>query len=608
MPRAVRTAVSRRSLVAVLVVTGVIGCASAAAFVRHLPSPEWLRDQVKILSAPEMAGRASGTPGIDRAAAHIARTFQRAGLRPGGDSGGFLQRFSVPTGIRLGAPNTLVVLGPTPRALALNGDFVPLATSTDGNGEGDLAFVGYGITAPDLGYDDYAGLDVRDKIVLAVTREPRSDDPASPFRRPEAYHYAERSHKVINAREHGARAILLVPHPAAGDALPSLRGVSQPLGIMAAAITRLAADSLLGGTGARLADLARGIDQALAPRSFLVAGVRLRLAVTLLRDRGITANVIGIVPGTDPRLRDDAIVIGAHYDHLGRGGEGSLAPDEIGALHPGADDNASGTAVIMGLARAFTAGGGVSRTLVFVGFAGEEMGLLGSAHYVRHPAFPLDRTILMLNLDMVGRLREGKLYVGGVDSGSGLRKLVADAVRGLSLSPDLRGDPYAPSDHTSFYAAGRPVLFLFTGAHADYHRPSDTWDKVNAEGVATVATLAARLIDALAASPTAPVYARIAAPSTERRRGYGAFFGVVPEFGDAPEPGVRVSGVRAGSPAEKAGVVAGDRVVKFAGVEVKTLEDLTFALRGRRSGDRVSVVVVRDGRERQLEATLEERR
>ena len=264
---------------------------------------------------------------------------------------------------------------------------------------------------------------------------------------------------------------------------------------------------------------------------------------------------------------------------------------------------------MLALARAFKTAGGLPRTLVFIGFAGEEMGLLGSSHYVRRPAFPLARTVLMLNLDMVGRLRNGRVYVGGVDSAAGLRELVGRAAQGLGLTPELRGDPYAPSDHSAFYAAERPVLFLFTGAHADYHRPGDTWEKLNAPGLVTIATLAARIVDTVGREPTPPTYAKVErASSGPRRGGSGAFFGVVPEFGEAERPGVRVSGVRPGSPADAAGVQAGDIIVRFAGVAVKTLEDLTFALRGKRPGDRVEAVIVRDGAERRIEATLGERR
>jgi hypothetical protein len=577
-----------------------------------LPTAEWMLDQIKFLAGPETAGRESGAPGAERAARHIADVFRAAQLRPGGDGGqSYLQTFSVPTGIRLGPRNALTLVAPTRRALVLGTDFTPLAVSADGVVEGELLFVGYGITAPDLQYDDYAGIDVRGKIVLALGGDPRADDPGSPFRRPEAFHYSQRPHKIINAREHGARAILLVAHPREREGLPPLRGLAQPHAITTALVTRATADLLLAPAGRTLAELATAIDRALAPQSLGIPAARVTLEVSLVRERASAANVIGILPGDDPRLREEAIVVGAHYDHLGHGGEGSLAPDEIGRVHPGADDNASGTAAVLALARAFAAGGARPRTLVFAAFAGEELGLLGSAHYVKQPPFPLERTVLMVNFDMVGRLREQRLYVGGVDSGTGLRPAVTDAAQGLGLALELRASPFAPSDHTTFYTAGRPVLFLFTGTHLDYHRPSDTWDKIDAPGLARVAAFATRVVDSVAHSATSPAWVKVdAPPTTGRGGGYGAYFGVVPDFGggDVPPDGVRLSGVRPGSPAEKAGVRGGDVIVRFAGVEVRTLEDLTFALRGRRPGDQVQVIVQREGREHPVQAVLEERR
>ncbi len=583
----------------------------AAAAPPPPPAAEWLLEQVRTLSAPETEGRGSGTQGGDRAAGHIVSVFRQLGLRPGGEAGGYLQRFPVTTGISLGPTNAFRIVAPAPVELALGRDFTPLAVSADGAAESEMVFAGYGITAPELGYDDYAGLDARDRIVLVLSREPRGSDPASPFRRPEAYHYSERSHKIINARQHGARGIILVEHPdAASERLPRLAGISQPWGVLAAFVTRAVADSLLAPAGKRLGELAAAIDQAMAPRSLPLPGTRVRLEVSLSRERGMAANVVGLLPGTDPALADQAVVIGAHYDHLGRGGEGSLAPDLIGAIHPGADDNASGTAALLGLARAFAAAGGAPRTLVFVAFSGEEMGLLGSAHHVAHPAVPLARTALMLNLDMVGRLRDGKLYVSGVDSGTGLRPLVADAARGLPLDLRLQGDPHAPSDHTSFYTRERPVVFLTTGAHEDYHRPSDTWEKISAGGLETVTAFAARVISAVAAAPAPPGYVKIAAPPARgpRAAGYGPYLGVVPEFGESAVAGVKVSGVRTGSPAEKAGMRAGDVIVRFGPVTVKTLNDLTFALRGQRPGDRVELWLLRDGAEARVEAVLQERR
>jgi len=571
------------------------------------PAAEWLVEQVKTLAAPEMEGRASGTAGAERAALHIAGEMKRAGLAPGGDNGGWQQAFTVPTRIKLGDGNALRLVTPAARVLALEREYVPLTMSADGAWEGDVVFAGFGITAPDVGWDDYAGLDVRGRLVLVIEGEPRRSDAAGPFRRPDAYHYAERSHKVINAREHGAAGVLLVAHPdRAGDALPPLTGLGQPWSIFALAVSRAGADAMLASAGVTLAVAAAAIETGPAPKSFAVTGARVALRVTLVRERGRAANVVGVLPGRDARLGDETVVIGAHYDHLGRGGEGSLAPDALGAVHHGADDNASGVAAVLGLARAFAAAGGAPRTLVFVAFAGEEMGLLGSTQYVRRPARPLDRTVLMVNLDMVGRLRDRTLYVGGVDGGAGLRELVSAQAGGLTLA--LRGDPFGPSDHTAFYSAGRPVLFLFTGAHADYHRPSDTWDRINGAGLAEVTAFAARVVDAVATTATPPAYVRIAAPPSSVRGGYGPFFGVVPEFGEREDGGVRVGDVRAGSPAETAGVRAGDVIVTFAGMTVGTLQDFSFALRSRRPGDRVDVTVRRDGAERRFQAVLGERR
>jgi hypothetical protein len=565
-------------------------------------------EQVKSLAGPAMEGRGSGTPGADLAAAHIAAAFKDAGLTPAGDAGTFLQAFSVPTGLRFGASNTLTIVAPVPRTLDLGRDFTPLSVSDNGSATGELVFVGYGITAPDLGYDDYGGVDARGKVVLMMTREPRAQDPQSPFRKAEAQHYAGREHKLINARQHGAVAALIVTHPRTEDArLPVLAGGGQSLRILAAAVSRGTAEMLLGPGGLKLGDLADAIDGATAPRSAPVAGVSVRLDVDVVRERSTTRNVVGLLRGTDPTRRDQAIVIGAHYDHLGRGGETSMAPDQHGQIHPGADDNASGTAVVMALARAFGASGGAPRTLVFAAFSGEELGLLGSAEYLRRPAVPADKTVLMVNLDMVGRLREGRLHIGGADSGTGLRTIVTEAARDLGLSLELPPSPFGPSDHTSFYVAGCPVLFFFTGAHGDYHRPSDTWDRINAQGLATVGTVVARVVSAVAAGPTAPSYVKVDVPQSRGGLGYGPYFGVVPLFGDTAAGGVKITGVRPGSPADGAGVRAGDVIVKFAGVDVKTLDDLMFVLRGRRVGDEIQVVVLRDGREHAVRAVLAER-
>lgn len=609
----------------VLLLLLLAGCAGGSAHLAlHwsgaaealLAGPDLFR-HVEALAAPEMEGRGSGTPGADRAAAYIAAEFARAGLKPAGDGGGYLQPFEVVTGVRLGPANALALEGlpaPLPGPPAVSRDFIPLSFSAEGSVEGEVLFVGYGITAPDLGYDDYAGQEATGKVVLVMTHEPRERDEASPFRRPEAYRHTEARTKVTNAREHGAVAVLLVRdpnnHKDEPDDLIGLRGASSSRSsLLAVNITQALADRLLAAGGTRLSDLQAAIDANLTPRSGSLPGVRVRLAVDVIRERGRTANVVGILPGRDPTLREEVVVIGAHYDHLGRGGEASLAPEAFGTIHPGADDNASGAAVVMALARAFAAAGGARRTLLFAAFAGEEMGLLGSSFYVRQPPFPLEKTAAMLNLDMVGRLRDGRILVGGVESAQEWPGILRAAARGLDLTLAMRGDAYGPSDHTPFALKERPVLFFFTGPHSDYHRPSDTADKINVAGLGQVARLVYRAAAAVAGEPAPPAFVRATGrpPAAREGRGYGPYFGSIPDFGATEAQGVALGGVRAGSPAERAGLQAGDVIVRFGGVRVTNLEDLVFALRAKRAGDTVEVVYQRDGAEHLTRATLERR-
>jgi hypothetical protein len=568
----------------------------------------WARD----LADPAMEGRAAGSPGADRAARYLADRFRALGLAPLGDGGGFLQPFEVLTGVRPGADNRLEVTagGAAPQPFAVGREFLPFAFSGDGEAAGEVLFAGYGITAPPLGYDDYAGVSARGRIVLLMAGEPRETDARGPFRPAEHFHYSELRHKVINAREHGAAAVVVVESPTRGDRVTPLRGAAASWGIPAVSASRAVASALLAPGGHQLGTLQAAIDGPLTPASRVLAGVTLRLRTALVRERSGTANVLGRLPGTDPALAGEAVVVGAHYDHLGRASPFSLDPAGGDRVHPGADDNASGTAALLGLAEAFTRVGGTRRTLVFAAFSGEELGLLGSTHYVRHPTWPVERTVAMVNLDSVGRMRERRLHVMGVDTGQGLRSLVEQAAAGLDLRLALRGDGFGPSDHAAFLGRERPVLFFFTGPHEDYHRPTDTWDRLDAEGLRLVTRLAYRVTRALGDQPEAPAFVRVpgGAPRAGTGGGYGPYFGIVPDFGEAATPGVRLGGVRPGSPAERAGLRAGDVIVAFAAVPVRTLDDLTFALRGRRPGDRVEVRYVRDGTEHAAEATLEARR
>ncbi|MFQ5847631.1 MAG: M28 family peptidase [Candidatus Methylomirabilales bacterium] len=577
-----------------------------------------LLEQVRILASPAMTGRGVGTPGIARAATHIVHEFQQAGLKPGGTEG-YRQPFGVITGVHVGPQTRMRVIRgkpdrKEPEAVAER-LFTPFGFSEDGEVEGEVFFAGYGITAPELHYDDYAGIDVTGKIVLVMTHEPREKDERSPFRDPNAYRYTEVRYKAINAREHGARAILIVEDPAnhrgEREELFAIRGVAggRRVGIIAMNVTRRVAEGLLTPAGKTLVQVQREIDRALTPHGFLIPRARVAIQVKLIEERGTTANIIGVLPGRDPLLRTTAIVVGAHYDHLGLGGEYSLAPLQYGRIHPGADDNASGTAGLILLARAFAERGGARRTLIFTAFSAEELGIVGSAYYAKHPWIPLEKTVAMVNLDMIGRLRNRTLYVFGVKTGEEFIDLLQRVNGGPDLTLKLGGDGYGPSDHTSFYTRKVPVLFFFAGPHTDYHRPSDTVDKVNGKGLAEVARFVYRVIEDLANRPEQVTFVQVKEPRPAGRgRGYGAYFGVVPDFGSQEEKGVLLSAVRPGSPAAKAGVHGGDIIVHMAGVRIINLHDLVYVLRSKRAGDQVEVVFVRNGQELRRTATLGRRR
>ncbi len=590
-------------------VTAIAGLALALLSAAPVPAPApRLLDEVKLLTAPEMDGRASGTPGNERAARHITDALREAGLLPA-DHAAYARPFSVPTRVRLADGNALALPGADGRALALGSEWTPVGGSADGTVEGDVVFVGYGISAPDLGWDDYARVDVRGKIVLALNGEPRRAELSTPFARAYAGGYGQRLHKARVAHDHGALALLLVHRPEAGtDTLPPVRAGGGAGGLLTAAITRSTAEALLAAGGRHFAELKKAIDDPLAPAPAALPGVRVTLSVRLVRESGTTSNIVGVLPGTDPGLAREAVVIGAHYDHLGRTGEGALDDEQRLEVHQGADDNASGTAGVLALARAFAAAGGTPRTLVFALFSGEELGLLGAGTYVRQPPFPLERTVAMVNLDMIGRLGGNRVSVGGVDSGTGLGRVVTDAAAGLGIDVELRGSPYAPSDHMTFYQHRVPVLFFHTGRHEDYHKTTDTWEKLNAEGMERIVRLAAGVVDRLARAP-APAWVKVSERPSEHvgapaypARGTG-FFGIAPDLAD-DAPGVRLAMVQPESAAARAGVEVGDVVVRFDGVRVYTFEDLRDAITARKPGERVDVVYLRDGRAHTVEAVL----
>lgn len=319
-----------------------------------------------------------------------------------------------------------------------------------------------------------------------------------------------------------------------------------------------------------------------------------------------TRNVVAMLPGRDPVLRDEYVVVGAHFDHLGRGTEGALDPDAGDAIRNGADDNASGTAAVLELARVLSRRP-TARSIVFVLFSGEELGLLGSSHFVSAPVLPLDRASAMVNFDMVGRLRDGKLIVYGVETADEMRAIVTDANTGDTLAIHAVGDGYGPSDHATFYGKGIPVLHMFTDLHDDYHRASDDADRISAAGIARVVRYAERVVRTIADRPTRLTLRQAPAPAPRGSgSGTGVYLGSIPDMGSNVK-GMRLTGVRSGSPADQGGLVAGDVIVRFGGAEVTDIYSYTEALNAHKPGDTVTVDVLRDGKPVTLTVTLGKR-
>lgn len=581
-----------------------------------------IRAHVKYLASEELQGRGSGTAGNDRAGDYLAARFKAAGLRPAGEGATYFQKFSVITGVRLGDDNSLTLQSgkqrtafraardaaadPHAGAPAGQGDYLPLSYSKNGVVDAPVVFAGYGISKPDLDYDDYKGLDVRGKIVVVLRHTPDADDTGK------FGPYAVLTYKVMTARAKGAAGIVLVTGPL--NEGPENLGVfrldsaSADAGIPAVIVRRRVVEKLLAPTGKTLRDLQIMIAHG-KTLSFAVPNSRFRMKVDVQRELRPTRNVIGLLEGSDPKLKDEVVVVGAHYDHLGLGGSHSLSASHQPAIHHGADDNASGTAGVLELAQHFAAQRSrIGRSILFMGFSGEEMGLLGSGHWTRKPTIPLERVAAMINLDMIGRVRNESCDVIGSASSPVWPDILAQANRELKLT--LRtggGSGFGGSDQQSFYAKKIPVLFFFTGSHPDYHKPSDTWEKVNVEGEAKLLHVVAGAIEGVSRVTPKPAFTASKEQEPAAGPGLRVYLGTIPDYAAEVE-GVSLQGVREGSPAEKAGIRAGDVLVEFDGKSVRNVQEYTAILGGARAGVPVKVIVLRGGQRVTLTVTPGARR
>ena len=584
-------------------------------------NPDAYLAHIKYLASPELKGRATGSPELEKAALYIAGQFQSFGLKPvSGKS--YELAFPAELGAKLGTDNTFTFQDAgAAQELKEGQDFVPFNFSTNGKFSGPVVFAGYGITAKEYGYDDYAGLDVKDKLVLILRHEPQENDDKSAFAGKKLTEHATFIAKMVNAKMHGARGVIWVndvaAHSTAEDKLEKFgtNGGPRDAGIFFVQIKFAAAEGWLRAEGRDLRQLEKEIDGDLKPRSFALARVSVDLSVDLIHEMKMVHNVAAYLPGKTAEY----VIIGAHYDHLGLGDEHSLAPNQMGVVHPGADDNASGTAGVIELARWFSKQPQPQRGILFMTFAGEELGLLGSNWYVNHPLLPEENAVAMLNLDMIGRVQGGKIFVSGAQTGTTLAKILEEVKPPAPLRIDESGKNSGTnmndaSDHASFASKQIPVLFFFSGLHADYHKPSDTADKIDAGDAAKVLDYVADIATHLSADADRPKFVRVARPPAGPvsrgdggASGYGPDFGSIPDFNEPPK-GVRFADIREGSPAAKAGLKPGDIMIEFAGKQIGNLYDFTYALRDSKAGDLVLVKVLRGDQTIDAKVLLTERR
>jgi len=557
-----------------------------------------LENHVIYLASDSLKGRLTGSPGDSLAAEYIRKELTSYGLVP--LSGDGFQRFVVTKRIIPGRNNALIVNG---RSCEPEKDFMPLAFSADGGLESDVIFAGYGfnINTDSLKWNDYNGIDVKGKWVLILRADPEAENTKSPY-----IQYSLDRDKALLAKDMGAAGVLLVSGPVADpqDTFEQLNAEGFSVGIPVFRIKRDVADNILARTRTTIELLEKNINKNLKPSAF-DAKTTVKANAEIVREIADTRNVVMLLPGEDENLRNEFVIIGAHFDHLGMGGPGSSsrAPDTTG-IHHGADDNASGVSMMLELAEKFAnTRGSHKRSIVCIAFSGEEEGLLGSKHFTNDPGIDLSKVNAMVNLDMVGRLSDTTmLQVSGVGTAAGLKELVYAKSDTSSIKLNLSEEGYGPSDHSSFYFKNIPVLFYFTGAHLDYHTPSDTWDKINYKGMAAITGEVFNVAEELADSPERLKF-REAGPKVEPvryRRGKGASLGIMPDFAGVIKNGLRADAVTPGKPAALGGMKKGDIITAINGKTVNNIQDYMSRMGQLKHGQTISVEILRNGKKEVL--------
>lgn len=564
-----------------------------------------LTNHIKYLASDELEGRKPGTEGADKAADYIAAEFQKLGLKP--VNGKYKQSFKVRTGYKVGPASSLDfdVIVPRPglprenwqrrkQTLQTNIDWTPLSFSDNNTVTGEMAFVGYGISAPDMNYDDYAGIDVTGKIVIIIMNYPGTKGGENKF-----VPYSSLRYKATNAKNKGAAGIIFVKEQ--GDSmnvfLPLNAGLdASNSGIVAIQMNRLSLGKFFP-KGKNLKGSEESINKTHKPESFIIPDKIANISVNLEEEFTETSNVMALFEGTDSKLKAEYIIVGAHYDHLGWGASNSRYMGSKPQIHNGADDNASGTAAVIEIAENIVKNP-TKRSVLFMAFSAEEMGLLGSKYYTENFLLPLDKSSAMINLDMVGRLRDNEITVFGSASSPDFEAIFNNVDNPDSLQLKLVASGIGPSDHTSFYQNGVPAIHIFTGIHDDYHMPTDDWDRINYEGTLKVVNYTSSIIKNIDNQDKLTFReVKQEGEKSGSKHGYGGpWFGIVPSFEESPL-GCQIGGTSPGSPAQAAGLEKDDIITKINDTEIKNLHDFMYKVREHKAGDVLKVHILRDKKE-----------
>lgn len=589
--------------------------AFSAALYAQAPAttPSRTKEYVTTLASDQLEGRLSGSVGEQRASDYLVSQLRRIGAQPVPGQTGFTVPFEFTAGTRDGG--SWLRLGANGQRYDQRKDVQALSFSDNLDvTDAPVVFAGYGIVVPEsqnFPYDSYATLDVKDKVVVVLRYFPEDAEQKT---KGILSRYSDLRYKAMAARQHGAKALLVVAgpnSPNAGEIIPmSFDTALSGSGIPAASISGAVADAMfrtLGDPAKTLAAAQKSLDDANPHATgFALPNLTVSIHTDVVREKRTGHNVVAYLPatGNTANVEKPWVAVGAHYDHLGHGENGSSLAEktDIGKIHYGADDNASGSAAVLAVAERLSKQPR-TRNVMLAFWSGEELGLIGSNAYVNKPVLPLDRLAAYVNFDMVGRMVDNKLSMQATGSSPVWNRLVEQANVAAGFDLQMQPDPFQPTDVASFNQVSVPSLNFFTGTHTDYHKPSDTADKINFEDLDRIVDFAAVIVKRLGDAPDAPVFTKVEQSSEQgTRSGVRIFTGTVPDYSTEVK-GLLLSGVIGGGPAEQAGMAKGDVIVEIAGQTIANIYDYTYALEVLKIGQPVKVVYQRNGERRETTLT-----